>query len=48
MPPTLTGMIEFNGNHEENGAKYGFYPVRMTRIHADGTPGSVVGPRAPP
>jgi len=44
IPPKLTGAIEFNGNHEENAGRYGLYPVRITRTHADGEPGSVVGP----
>jgi hypothetical protein len=44
IPPKLTGMIEFNGEHEVNAAKFGLYPVRITRMHGDGTPGSVVGP----
>jgi hypothetical protein len=44
IPPQLTGMIEFNGEHEANAAKYGLYPVRITRTHADGEPGSVTGP----
>jgi hypothetical protein len=44
IPPKLVGIIEFNGKHEENAAKYGLYPVRMTRTHADGSPQGVVGP----
>src|SRR5438552_610036 len=45
IPPALLGrVIEMNGNHEENAAKDGLYPVRITHTHGDGSPSDIVGP----